>query len=74
MLILRSHGFGFADVGLAETPCRFSDAVSVCLTSDFWGLGFITLPMSAPLPTLAIWFRDVCEAMRSLFLSDENLR
>ena len=40
----------------------------------FWGFGFITLPMSAPLPTLAIWFRDVCEAMRSLFMSDENLR
>ena len=38
MLILRSHGFGFADVGLAETPCRFSDAVSVCLTSDFGDL------------------------------------
>ena len=38
MLILRSHGFGFDDVGLAETPCRFSDAVSVCLTSDFGDL------------------------------------
>lgn len=52
MLILRSHGFGFADVGLAETSCRFSDAVSVCLTSDFGDL--VSSPFRC-LPLCPLW-------------------